>query len=55
MSQKSVTEHQSLDLFRCAQQWSELPRFYLPQEEAQPIRRFTGRTTRKTLKNSLIF
>ncbi len=35
MSQKSVTEHQSLDLFAAAQQWSELPRFYLPQEEAK--------------------
>lgn len=35
MSQKSVTEHQSLDLFAAAQQWSELPRFYLPQEEVK--------------------
>lgn len=34
MTQKPGTEHQSLDLFTAAQQWSELPRFYLPEEES---------------------
>lgn len=34
MTEKSGTEHQSLDLFAAAQQWSELPRFYLPEDDS---------------------
>lgn len=33
MTQKAVTrEHQSLDLFAAAEKWSDLPRFFLPEQ-----------------------
>lgn len=33
MTQNTAREHQSLDLFAAAEKWSDLPRFFLPQQD----------------------